>query len=345
MKKSVLIVNTGGTLGMKPTRQGLLPQPGYLAEKMRQIEELSEPTMPAFDILEYDPVIDSADMTTEHWARIAADIAQRHDQFDGFVVLHGTDTMAYTASALAFMLDGLKKPVLLTGSQLPLAQARNDARENLKTAMMLAADFPIPEVCIFFGDRLFRGCRTTKVSTSRLDAFESPNFPPLGVVESTIEIRQELVRPSPSPGKSLAVQELLPADVATFRLFPGMSLAVLQNLLQSPLRALILEAYGSGNGPSLNRAFLELMAAANSAGLVVVLCTQCRHGRLAPDCYATGRALLEAGAVSAHDMTIEATLTKLMFLFTHSASATDVRRRFEDNLVGEISPLPGTNVV
>ena len=323
---------------MKPTSQGLIPQPGYLAEKMRQIEELGEPTMPEFGILEYDPVIDSADMTTEHWSRMADDIASRHDQYDGFVVLHGTDTMAYTASALAFMLPGLRKPVLLTGSQLPLAQARNDARENLKTAMMLAADFEIPEVCLFFGDKLFRGCRTTKVSTSRLDAFESPNFPPLGVIESNIEIRTDLIRRPPDTAGPLQAQSLNPAEIATYRLYPGMSLAILRNLLQPPLRALVLEAYGSGNGPALNGEFLQIATDGSRRGMVVVLCTQCRHGRLDPACYATGKALLETGAVSAHDMTLEATLTKLMFLFTHESQPERVRRQFQENLVGEITP-------
>lgn len=343
MKKSVLIINTGGTVGMQPTDRGLRPARGFLAAKMAQIEELREPNMPQYEILEYDPVIDSADMTVDHWQRIAEDVMAAHDHCDGIVVLHGTDSMAYTASALPLMLPGLRKPVILTGSQLPLAQARNDARENLKTAMMLAADSAIPEVCLLFGDRLFRGCRATKVSATRLDAFESPNFPPLGLIESTIEIQYEWVRPAPAAGTSLQVVPLQTVELATFRLFPGMSLDVLRHVLQQPLRALLIEAYGTGNGPSANAPFLRAIADAHTAGTVVVVCTQCLHGRVAPECYATGRALLEAGGVSALDMTREAILTKLMHLFKHTSDSSVVRRRLQENLVGELTPVAREN--
>ncbi|MFM7117579.1 MAG: asparaginase domain-containing protein, partial [Planctomycetota bacterium] len=186
--KRVCIINTGGTIGMRQSPQGLVPEPGYLARLMQKMQELAESPMPDYAIVEYDPVIDSADMTPVHWLQIANDIAQSYQQFDGFVVLHGTDTMAYTASALAFMLPNLAKPVILTGSQLPLGQVRNDARENLKTAMMFAADYPVPEVGVFFGEMLLRGCRTTKASASRLDAFDSPNYPPLALAETNIEL-------------------------------------------------------------------------------------------------------------------------------------------------------------
>jgi L-asparaginase len=184
--KRVCIINTGGTIGMRQSPQGLMPEPGYLARLMQKMQELAESPMPDYAIVEYDPVIDSADMTPAHWRQIAHDIASNYREFDGFVVLHGTDTMAYTASALAFMLPDLAKPVILTGSQLPLGQVRNDARENLKTAMMFAADYPVPEVAVFFGEMLLRGCRTTKASASRLDAFDSPNYPPLAMAETSI---------------------------------------------------------------------------------------------------------------------------------------------------------------
>ena len=323
---------------MRSTPVGLVPERGFLATQMAKMQELAESAMPAYEIVEYDPVIDSANMTPDHWLMIAEDISERYAEFDGFVVLHGTDTMAYTSSALPFMLRGLGKPVILTGSQLPLGQVRNDARENLKTAMMFAADYAIPEVGLFFGEMLLRGCRATKASASRLDAFDSPNYPPLGFAETAIEIFPDRILPFEGDlAAPLIVEPIWPVEIATFRLFPGMSVDILRNVLNRPLRALILESFGVGNGPATNREFLETIHSATNVDIVVVTCTQCRHGCISQSAYAAGRALADSGVVSGGDITIEAAIAKLFYLFSRKLAVSEIKQQFEVDLVGELT--------
>jgi L-asparaginase len=200
--KHVYIAYTGGTIGMKKTAEGYVPVPGYLQKQMQRLPELDSSALPAYTIREYDPLLDSSNMTPDDWLKIADDIASHYDRYDGFVVLHGTDTMAYTASALPFMLQGLQKPVIITGAQIPLCELRNDARDNLITAMLIAADFAIPEVCLCFGSKLLRGNRAIKVDADGFDAFDSPNFPALGTVGIEIKINWDLVLPpaqTPAP--------------------------------------------------------------------------------------------------------------------------------------------------
>ncbi|HYI13571.1 MAG TPA: asparaginase domain-containing protein, partial [Thermoanaerobaculia bacterium] len=194
MRKRVYIIYTGGTIGMKRTRSGYVPASGYLQSQMSQMPELRHESMPSYTIEEYDPLLDSSNMTPAEWVKIARDVESNYDRYDGFVVLHGTDTMAYTASAVPFLLAGVRKPVIITGSQIPLCEIRNDARENLITSLMLAANYAIPEVCLYFGGKLLRGCRSTKVSADGFAAFDSPNFPPLGTVGIDIEVNWDLVR-------------------------------------------------------------------------------------------------------------------------------------------------------
>jgi L-asparaginase len=337
--KKICVINTGGTLSMRRSESGYRPSAGYLANQMANMEELSQAPMPKFDLIEYDPLVDSSNMTPAIWRDIAEDIQTRHDAYDGFVVLHGTDTMAYSAAALAFMLDGLSRPVILTGAQLPLGQIRNDARENLKTAMVLAANYQIPEVCLLFGDHLFRGCRSTKVSATRFDAFDSPNYPPLATVGTSIEIFEEnfLFSESTSPG--LQVKPIQATEVAAFRIFPGMSVDILRHLLQRPLKGIILETFGDGNGPTENRDFLDAISSATQAGMVILGCTQCLHGEMTQGSYATGKALTEVGVIPGRDMTIEAALTKMQFLFSQNYSVNEIRKKIGQNLVGEISTI------
>ncbi|MCU1348290.1 MAG: ansA, partial [Acidobacteria bacterium] len=182
MKKRVYVAYTGGTIGMERTAGGYVPRPGYLQKQMAAMPELRHASMPKFTIHEYAPLLDSSNMTPREWVKIAHDIARHYDDYDGFVVLHGTDTMAYTSSALPFMLHGLRKPVIISGSQIPLCEVRNDARENLITSLLIAATYDIPEVCLYFGGKLLRGCRAVKVSADGFAAFDSPNHPPLGTV-------------------------------------------------------------------------------------------------------------------------------------------------------------------
>ena len=336
MRKRVYIAHTGGTIGMNRTRNGYGPQRGYLQQQMDAMPELEHPSIPAFTIHDYDPLLDSSNMTPVEWVKIARDIAAHHDDYDGFIVLHGTDTMAYTASALPFMLEGLRKPVLITGSQIPLGEVRNDARENLITSLLIAANYEIPEVCLYFGGKLLRGCRSTKVSADGFAAFDSPNFPPLGTAGIDIEVSWNLVRKSNGQG-ALRVHELRAPVVSALRLFPGISPDLLRNVLRPPLQGLVLEAYGIGNGPDQDRNFLAAIEEATSRGVVVVDCTQCLEGAVDLGEYATGTALARAGVISGYDLTAEAALAKLYYLLSRGESPEAVKRDMQRDLRGEMT--------
>lgn len=321
---------------MRPSANGYEPGPGYLAEQMAHMDELSQAPMPGFEVIEYDPLVDSSNMTPLIWSKIANDIRDQSSRFDGFVVLHGTDTMAYTASALAFMLQGLAQPVILTGAQLPLGQIRNDARENLKTAMVLAANYPLPEVSLFFGDHLLRGCRSTKVSATRFDAFDSPNYPPLATVGTKIEIFQQRLRPA-STANAITVHPIESAEISAFRVFPGLSIDIFRHFLKRPLRGIVLETYGDGNGPTDDPDFVRAIADAVDDGLVVLGCTQCLHGGMTQSGYATGTALTRAGVIPGRDMTIESSLVKMMYLFSQDLEPEAIKRKLAEDLVGELT--------
>src|SRR5437763_10241783 len=229
MRKRVYIAYTGGTIGMKRTRNGYVPASGFLQEQMEAMPELRHPSMPRFEVHEYAPLLDSSNMTPRKWVAIARDIGDHYDDYDGFVVLHGTDTMAYTTSALPFMLHGLGKPVIVTGSQIPLCEVRNDGRENLITSLLIAANYDIPEVCPYFGGRLLRGCRAVKVSADGFAAFASPNVSPLGNVGIDIEINWPLVRRTRS--RKLRLEEFRSrAVVSALRLFPGIAPDLVRNV-------------------------------------------------------------------------------------------------------------------
>ena len=326
---------------MRRFENGYQPQAGYLEEQMAEMSELLQPPMPKFEVIGHDPTIDSSNMTPTIWSNIANNIVENYLKFDGFVILHGTDTMAYSASALAFMLRGLNKPVIFTGAQLPLGQIRNDARENLKTAMILAANYQVPEVSLFFGDHLYRGCRSTKVSATSFDAFDSPNYPPLATVGTSMQIFDDRIRfPTVQSPQEIVLQPLEAAEIATFRLFPGMSIDVLEHFLARPLRGLILETYGDGNGPTNDPEFVRVLRKAVDSGIVILGCTQCLHGGMTQANYATGTVLTKAGVVPGRDMTIEACLTKLLFLLSQQISVDEIRAQLANNLAGELTPKP-----
>ena len=310
--------------------------PGFLSKQLRKVDELFHEGMPEFELIEYEPVIDSSNMSPDNWLQIANDIHSHYDRFDGFVIIHGTDTMAHTASALPFMLKGLNKPVILTGSQIPLVEVRNDARENLITAIMLASDYHIPEVCIFFGNRLLRGCRATKISASSFGAFDSPNFAPLGTVGTNINVFTHRFR-TPNIEQSLETFPIQAQSVATFRLFPGVNHEVLDNVLRQPLVALILETYGVGNGPSTNKSLLDVLSQANERGTIIVSCSQCQHGRINQTSYAAGSSFFDSGVVSGSDMTVEAALAKLQYLFTKYNDIAKIKSLVVEDLVGELT--------
>lgn len=321
---------------MRRGPRGYVPSQGHLEQLLARMPELADPVMPKIELVEFEPLLDSADNRPSDWLRMAQNIAAHYNQVDGVVLLHGTDTMAYTSSALAFMLEGLGKPVILTGSQVPLAEVRSDARENLIASLQLAARPDLHEVCVYFSGLLLRGCRATKVSASGFDAFDSPNEAPLGQIGVDISLRPGAAR-APQPGP-LQVAQLQDATVASLRLFPGIDATFVRNVLQDPLQGLVLETFGAGNAPSRDAELLKALAEASARGVVIVNTTQCLRGRVDMGGYATGSALSEAGVVGGADMTPEAALTKLIYLLGMKYTADTVRHLIQQDLRGELTP-------
>ena len=334
MGDSVLVVNAGGTIGMVGTPHGYAPVPGALGPYLEWIVENSRGELAPITFLELDPPIDSANATPDSWRQIASILFQRRSDHAGFVVLHGTDTMAYTSSALSFLLPSFGKPVVVTGSQIPIARIRSDGRQNFIGALEVAADGGIPEVTLLFGDTLLRGNRAMKVDASGLDAFDSPRFPPLADIGIGIVVNHQAVRAGEGDPR-LTAGEL--GNVASVRLFPGFSASILANICQPPLQGLVIEAYGAGNGPSEDREFLAAIESATAAGVVVVIVTQCVRGSVQPGAYATGSALIRAGAVPGFDMTCEAALTKLAVLLGEGHDARTVAELMQQDLAGELT--------
>jgi len=308
---------------------------------MGAMRELQQPEMPEVVLHEYSPLLDSSDMSPSDWGLLASDIRANYFDFDGFVVLMGTDTMAYAASALSFMLENLGKPVIFTGSQIPLCEAYNDARRNLIMALIFASRDTICEVCIFFHDRLLRGCRSTKVNTTRLMAFDSPNIAPLAQIGITIEENHHLLMP-PARGPMRAHMKM-DTRMLTVRLVPGFDDSVIQYAVEaadvSHLRALVVQLYGTGNLPSAKQGFLQLLADANDKGILVVAATQCLTGSVMMGHYAVGQALSGAGVVSASDMTVEAVSCKLAYLFGRGdLNKEQISKLLTVSLRGELTP-------
>lgn len=291
--------------------------------------------------ISFDPVKDSSNIDPSVWVKMAEIIEESYDDFDGFVILHGTDTMAYTASALSFMLENLGKPVILTGSQLPIGLLRTDGRENLITAIEIAAarekELPaVPEVCIFFDDKLTRGNRTTKMSAEHFDAFYSPNYHALAEVGLHLKYFNNLIS-YPAEKEKLIVHKVFDSNVAILKLFPGINRKLINSVIRTEgLRGLIIETYGSGNAPTYQW-FLDDLKQYIDKGGIILNVTQCQGGSVEMGLYETSRQLLAAGVVSGKDITSEASVTKLMHLLGRFTSKEKVIQSLNISLAGEIS--------
>ncbi len=339
-KKKILIIHTGGTIGMVPTENGFAPKQGVLLEELKNIRDLSSPDMPVWDLIEFEPLLDSTNIRYEQWNSIADSIALYYDKYDGFVVLHGTDTLAYSASALSFMLEGLDKPVVFTGAQIPLCELRSDGRDNLITSMMIAADGVIREVSLCFGDSILRGNRAIKYSADGMMAFTSPNFNKLADAGITIEYNHasinEYEKTSLHSGP-LNIVKLNESRIAVIKIVPGIQFDIFEPIMLESLDGLVLETFGKGNIPDYDTALSRLISEASRCGTIVVVCTQCPAGTVSLGTYKAGSALVEAGAVSGGNMTTEAVITKLTYLLSKGLPKEDIRRLMQTDLRGELT--------
>jgi len=341
MKPRILIVYTGGTIGMieDPETKALKPFDfSHLMENVPKVKMLDY----EIDNIQFHPPIDSSDMDVAHWQLIARSIADNYSSYDGFVVLHGTDTMAYTASALSFMLENLSKPVIITGSQLPIGEVRTDGEENLITALQIAADQDVSgvptvrEVAILFENYLWRGNRSTKRSADNFNAFKSNNYPELAKIGLGISFNYDALakirRTLP-----LNPHYSLDSRVISIDLFPGLNEDILRYQLNTPgIRGIVLRTFGAGNGPT-KRWFIDAIREAVERGVVIVNVTQCVNGGVQASRYMGGDYLLSAGVVSGYALTFEAAITKMMYLFGLGLEPDEVRQRLDVPICGEMS--------
>ena len=337
---SVLLIYTGGTIGMREN-----PETGnleafnflHLIDNVPELKRLGS----RISTLQFDPPIDSSDMNPARWRDLVNIITDNYHEYDGFVVLHGTDTMAFTASALSFMLEDLNKPVILTGSQLPIGVLRTDGKENLITAIEIASakndNGPIvPEVCILFDNLLLRGNRTIKTTAENFNAFNSYNYPPLAKIGIHIKYDTHVIKYS-NTKKKLKPHYLMDTNLAVLKIFPGISKPIIDSIINTRnLKGIILESYGSGNAMT-QKWFLDSLKKGIDKGLVIVNISQCIGGSVQMDLYESGSKLKSIGVLSGYDMTTEAALAKLMFLFGHNVTNDVIKKYFNIDLCGEMT--------
>lgn len=337
MNKKVLIIYTGGTIGMSKTEHGYAPEMISFLNNLNKMEELHDPSLPCWNIKVMDPILDSSNISVNEWNKIAQMVADNYFYYDGFVILHGTDTMSYSASALSFMIENINKPVIFTGSQIPLCEIRNDAKDNLITSLIIAARDDINEVCLYFGGKLLRGNRSIKESSSGLQAFVSPNYPLLGEVGIDIKINDKILLPKTI--KEFKLHKLKEIPIGVIKIFPGIQLKLFESVLTEKLKGIVIETFGSGNIPNYKDDLLPMLQRAFDNDTIVTVCSQCTHGSVSLGTYQTSSSLKEAGALSGYDMTTEAAVTKLYYLFSQDLSIEQIKQQMETNLRGELSNL------
>lgn len=341
-RSSLLMIYTGGTIGMKQDPDDLTLKPFNFDQIISEVPELGKFAF-KIDSYTFDSLIDSSDVEPALWKSIAQLIYDKYEDYDGFVILHGTDTMAYSASALSFMFSNLGKPVIFTGSQLPIGVPRTDGKENLISSVEIASakdakgNALVPEVCIYFNSLLIRGNRSTKINSENFNAFISANLPPLAEAGINIRYDKSLIRYPLSTDSRPEIFTDLDTRVSILKIHPGITPQVVRNILcGSETRAVIIETYGSGNAPS-KPWFLDIVKEAGKTGKIMLNVTQCINGSVNMNLYATGKTLEKAGVVSGHDSTTESALGKLYYLLGKSTDNKWIKKMLDCNLRGEIS--------
>jgi len=336
MNKKILIIYTGGTIGMKSSERGYVPITGFEHLIRERLDHSHHALLPHFDLVELFPLIDSANLNPSHWSSMVEPIIKHQKSYDGFIVLHGTDTMAYSASALSFMLQGLNKPVIFTGSQIPLSELRNDALDNLITSMLLAVEEVISEVCVYFSGRLLRGNRSSKVKATGLDAFDSPNFPWLGQIGLNIELHTNLFLPDSND--TFKVPNFTDGAVSIVPIYPGINGDIISAInSDKKCKAIILRSYGVGNLPDQNSSLIQALTKAADSGTVLVNISQCLQADIRQGQYACSAVLNDIGVISGAEMTLEAAFSKLHFLTATESSNAIIKQKFPIPLAGEIN--------